>query len=243
MLELIEDEAFNDLHQLTKIEEGLLLANTGNESIDFISLPDTTIRRMDLLSSDLRALRPSRTQSEDIKPHLHHVASACLNSDGEVIVGLGRQARILNATRWEWIGPWLHAGLHDVHYTSDGALWCTTIDGQVHRLGEDGDHRTWQVGLYQDRVGWTRGLALTAGGMLVGTTALRESNRDYYQAMARSRGSTADACLAWIPFEKGQSAVIGFAGSGSRKVFSICAMLPTRTFLRSCRHSGRSHAF
>lgn len=223
VLDLIEDEAFNDLHQLTRVHGGLLLANTGHESVDFISLPDKAIRRIDLLGTDLRSWRPARAQHEDTKPHLHHAASACLNKDGELVVGLGRQARVLNVTRWEWVSPHLQAGLHDAHYTHDGALWCTTVGGEVHRLDADGGQQTWHLGHYVDHVGWTRGLAVTDEGFLVGQTAIRESNRDYYRALVRAEVGNADARLVWVPSRGGQPQSLILPDPRHRKVFSICS--------------------
>lgn len=224
VLELIEDEALNDLHQLTPVEGGLLLANTGNESVDFISLPDKTITRVDLLGAGLRSRRPARAQDEDTKPHLHHVASACLSADGDLLVGLGRQARILNVSRWEWASPHLKAGLHDVHCARDGGLWCTTVGGEVHRLDADGGVRTWQLAGLVDQMGWTRGLAVTEQGLLIGMTAIRESNRDYYRALVGGAVGDVGARLLWVPRSGGEPASLTLPDARHRKVFSICCL-------------------
>lgn len=229
VMDLIEDEAFNDLHQLTRVEGGLLLANTGNESVDFISLPDKTIERMDLLGDALRSRRPIRAQHEDTKPHLHHAASACQNKAGDLIVGLGRQARILNVSRWDWASPHLKAGLHDVQCAPDGALWCTTVGGEVHRIDTDGTLRTWKLASYCEQVGWTRGLAVTVKGLMIGLTAIRQSNRDYYQALVQAKVGSAEARLLWISLQGDQMWSLTLPEAKTRKVFSICHLSPSST--------------
>ncbi len=221
VVDLIEDEAFNDLHQLTRTTDGLVVANTGNESVDFIYLPSYGIDRVDLLGGSLRALRPQKAQNEDTKPHLHHLASACRNAAGDLIVGLGRQARILNLTRWSWIGPRLSAGIHDVHCGEDGSVWCTTINGNVHKISPDGVVQSWSLKDYQKIVGWTRGLAVTTKGMLIGTTAIRESNRDYYQSLVRAKVGEVDACMTWLPSERSEASILYPSDAGTRKFFSI----------------------
>jgi hypothetical protein len=70
-------------------------------------------------------------------------------------------------------------------------------------------------------VGWTRGLARTPAGLLVGTTAIRDSNRDYYRVLARSRVGRVDACLTWLPSDGGPAVVLPLPRGESRKVFAI----------------------
>ena len=224
--DLIEDEAFNDLHQLTRTEQGLLLANTGNESADFISFADRAVSRVDLLGASLRGHRPHRRQDQDTKPHLHHLAGAVLNDNGELLLALGRQARILNLTRWEWVGPRLGAGVHDVQCAPDGAVWCTNVGGLVWRIGRDGTVTRWSLSAHQEKVGWTRGLAVTERGIMVGTTAIRDSNRAYYRSLVEADVGRVDACVTWIPFEGDLATSLVLPAGRSRKVFAICERQP-----------------
>ena len=216
VVESIRDPVFNDLHQLHPSPDGLVLANTGNESADLIDLRGRSIDRLDLLGPVLRVRRPSRSQREDTKPHLHHLSSACFDDSGALLLGLGRQARILDAARWAWIGPRFEAPLHDLCCDKQGGIWCTTVDGTVHQLPVDGSHRRWSLAAHQEVVGWTRGLAITPTGLLVGTTAVRDSNRDYFRSLTRSRVGRVDACLNWIPFDGGPSAVLELPGVASQ---------------------------
>jgi hypothetical protein len=225
VIDLIENEGFNDLHQMELYGSELLVANTGNESVDTVSLHNRTVARLDLLGTDLRALRKSHSQVANTEPHLHHVSSVAKNADGDLIVGLGRQARILNTTTWSWVGPRMHAPIHDVQVDSDGATWCTTVDGVVHRINERME--SWQICDARGDAGWTRGLALCDEGMLVGMTAIRDSNRDYYRMITRSNTSQADACLVWSAYGNGASAILGFPGGSFRKLFTVCRLTQT----------------
>ncbi len=223
ILDLIENDGFNDLHQMSRHGNELVIANTGNESIDTVSIDDRKVTRLDLLGRDLRALRKQYAQDANTEPHVHHVSSVTRNSDGDLVVGLGRQARILNATKWSWIGPRMHAPIHDVQVSLDGETWCTTVDGSVCRINEDVE--TWRV--YNDcgSAGWTRGLALCDEGMLVGMTAIRQSNRDYFRMITRSETSQSDARLIWYMYGFGVTSTIGFPRGGTRKIFSVCQLM------------------
>lgn len=221
ILEVINDPGFNDLHQLAKTRNELIVANTGNETVDNICLEDSSISRIDLLGGELRARRPKRSRIEDTEPRLHHIVSAICDKSGQLLVGLGRQSRILNIDRWEWVGPRFPAPLHDVCCYAEGEVWCTTVDGHVHRISQGELARSWDLREHQPTVGWARGLAVTTLGLLVGTTAIRESNRDYYRMVSGLGVDRAGACLTWIPLQDGKSFCLHIPESEHRKVFSV----------------------
>lgn len=223
ILDLIENDGFNDLHQMSRHGNELVIANTGNESIDTVCLDDQKVTRLDLLGRDLRALRGQSAQDSNTERHVHHVSSVTRNSDGALVVGLGRQARILNATKWSWIGPRMHAPIHDVQVSLNGETWCTTVDGVVWRI--TGEVETWRVYNGGDSAGWTRGLALCDEGMLIGVTAIRESNRDYFRMITRSAASQSGARLVWYLYGSGVASTIEFPQGGTRKIFSVCQLM------------------
>jgi len=84
----------------------------------------------------------------------------------------------------------MHAPIHDVQAARDGATSCTTADGSVCLIHKGME--PWQVYEEEGRAGWTRGLALCDAGLLVGMTAIRESDRDYYSMITRSEVPHAD---------------------------------------------------
>ena len=217
------DSEFNDIHQLHLQNKLLYIANTGNESIDILNINDhSMVDMIDLLGDSLRSKRPESTQKEDTKPHLHHVSSVTINNDGEMLVGLVRQSRILNLETWNWLGPRFSGPVHDVFCDDDGAIWCTTVPGEVHCFSTKGAHRVWELGDYQELVGWTRGLAVTNAGILVGTTAIRDSNSEYFSSFTNQRVGKIAASLTWIPFDENlPSSSMEFPNGFSRKIFSI----------------------
>ena len=180
IVDVIEDKHFNDLHEITLYKNRLYVANTGYESVDIIDLTTKRIERIDLLGEGLRKNRPKYQQDQDTKPHLHHISSITIDDNENIILGMVRQQRILNLTKWEWIGSKYSSPVHDVEFI-DGKIWFTTVGGLISNSEE-----TWNLADYQSEIGWTRGLAVTDEGMYVGTTAIRESNHDYYKIITDS---------------------------------------------------------
>ena len=214
--DMIENEYFNDLHSIEIHNNHLYIANTGNESVDIINLETRGLERIDLLGEAMRKVRPLYSQDRDTKPHLHHVSSVTIDEEGDMIIGLVRQQRILNLGKWEWIGSKHSSPVHDVEYI-DGKIWFTTVGGMISN-----SEQTWNLADYQSELGWTRGLAVTDEGMYVGTTAIRESNQDYYKVITDSSTERTGAKICYIPFNKNSETFeLEIPNAGNRKVFSI----------------------
>ena len=216
IVDVIEDKHFNDLHEITLHKNRLYVANTGYESVDIIDLETKVVERIDLLGESLRKNRPEYQQDQDSKPHLHHISSITIDDEENIIVGMVRQQRILNLTKWEWIGSKHSSPVHDVEFI-DGKIWFTTVGGLISNSEE-----TWNLSDYQSEIGWTRGLAVTDEGMYVGTTAIRESNHDYYKIITDSDTERTGAKICYIPFNKNSERLeIEIMNAGNRKIFSI----------------------
>ena len=214
--DVIENEYFNDLHSIEIHNNHLYIANTGNESVDIINLETRELERIDLLGEAMRKVRPLYSQDQDTKPHLHHVSSVTIDEEGDVIIGLVRQQRILNLGKWEWLGGKHSSPVHDVEYI-DGKIWFTTVGGTISN-----SEGFWNLADYQSELGWTRGLAVTDEGMYVGTTAIRESNHDYYKVITDSPTERTGAKICYIPFNKNSETFeLEIPNAGNRKVFSI----------------------
>jgi hypothetical protein len=214
--DIIRNENFNDLHDITVHNNCLYVANTGNESVDIIDLQTKEIERVDMLGDSMRKHRPNYTQNQDTKPHLHHISSITVDSDDNLILGLVRQQRILNLSEWKWIGSKYSSPVHDVKFL-DGKIWFTTVGGQISN-----SENFWDLSDYQSELGWTRGLVVGENGMFVGTTAIRESNHDYYEVITDSKTEQTGAKICWIPFDKDSKPFeIDLSDGEKRKVFSI----------------------
>ena len=216
IVDTIEDKHFNDLHEITLHNNQLYVANTGYESVDIIDLATKRIERIDLLGENIRKNRPKYTQDQDTKPHLHHISSITIDDDENIILGMVRQQRILNMTKWEWIGTKHSSPVHDVDFI-DGKIWFTTVGGLISN-----SETTWNLADYQSEIGWTRGLAVTHEGMFVGTTAIRESNHDYYKIITDSDTERTGAKICYVSWKNDFTALfIELANHESRKVFSV----------------------
>ena len=216
IVDVIEDKHFNDLHEITLHKNRLYVANTGYESVDIIDLTTKRIERIDLLGEGLRKNRPKYQQDQDSKPHLHHISSITIDDEENIILGMVRQQRILNLTKWEWIGSKYSSPVHDVEFI-DGKIWFTTVGGLISNSEE-----TWNLADYQSEIGWTRGLAVTDEGMYVGTTAIRESNHDYYKVITDSPTERTGAKISFLPLSN-EDSIRTFEphNATNRKIFSV----------------------
>ena len=216
IVDVIQDKHFNDLHEIILHKNRLYVANTGFESVDIIDLATKRIERIDLLGENIRKNRPEYRQDQDSKPHLHHISSITIDDQENIILGMVRQQRILNLTKWEWIGSKHSSPVHDVEFI-DGKIWFTTVGGLISNSEEN-----WNLADYQSEIGWTRGLAVTDEGMYVGTTAIRESNHDYYRIITDSTTERTGAKICYIPFNKNSERLeIHITNAENRKIFSI----------------------
>ena len=216
IVDVIEDKHFNDLHEITLHKNRLYVANTGYESVDIIDLTTKRIERIDLLGEGLRKNRSKYQQDQDSKPHLHHISSITIDDEENIILGMVRQQRILNLTKWEWIGSKYSSPVHDVEFI-DGKIWFTTVGGLISNSEE-----TWNLADYQSEIGWTRGLAVTDEGMYVGTTAIRESNHDYYKVITDSPTERTGAKISFLPLSN-EDSIRTFEphNATNRKIFSV----------------------
>lgn len=220
---VISDPNFNDLHQIEPTVDGFLIANTGNESIDRYYYNGEYINRTVFLSDELQLNRPKLSPTEDMKPHLYHISCACLNANSGRIVALCRQKRIMNLDTWTWVGPLMDSLIHDVQLVEDQSLWWTTISGEIWR-SVDHSHaeRVFDLKEHQSDIGWIRGLAITAEGVLVGTTAIRPSNSGYFHSQAGIEPHDTPSSVTWLPFDPSkQSLSLLMPEAENRKVFSI----------------------
>ena len=147
---------------------------------------------------------------------MHHISSITIDDEENIIVGMVRQQRILNLTKWEWIGSKHSSPVHDVEFI-DGKIWFTTVGGLISNSEE-----TWNLSDYQSEIGWTRGLAVTDEGMYVGTTAIRESNHDYYKIITDSPTERTGAKISFLPLSN-EDLIRTFEphNATNRKIFSV----------------------
>ena len=111
--------------------------------------------------------------------------------------------------------------MHDIHCSEDNSIWCTSINGKIFKIAPNGESQVWNLADHFNEIGWTRGLALTRNGMVVGITAIRESNHQYFQSFFNSGSGQVDASLTWVPWDGSRCSRFVFPHASTRKVFSI----------------------
>ena len=219
IIETIQDDKFNDLHDL-HIKDGKLVAvNSGNESIDFIDIQSGRIERFDLLGDSLREKTRKVTVKSDTKPHLHHVSTITYNDQNEMVLAFFKQQRIINIDNWGQIGPKMPSPIHDLQFSNNKFHW-TTICGKKYTF----DDKISVIDLAEHglKIGWTRGLRLLDSGFIIGTTAIRESNVNFFSHLTKINNSEVKGRISWIPPSIDQKAIhYEFENSEKRKVYSI----------------------
>ena len=219
IIETIHDDKFNDLHDLHIKDDNLIAVNSGNESIDFIDIQSGKIERFDLLGDPLRAKTREVTANSDTKPHLHHVSSITYNAQNEMLLAFFKQQRIINIDNWGQIGPRMPSPMHDLQFRNNKLHW-TTICGKKYTF--DGEISVIDLAEHGMEIGWTRGLRLLDSGFIIGTTAIRENNVNFFSELTKINNINVEARISWIPSSIDQKAIhYEFKNSETRKVYSI----------------------
>jgi len=219
IIETIMDEKFNDLHDL-KINQGkLVTVNSGNESVDTIDIQDKCIQRFDLLGAHLRSKTPEVSVNSNTKPHLHHASTVAYNNKNEMILGFFKQQRVMNIENWSQIGTKMPSPIHDLQFYNN-ILHCTTICGKIFSF--DNEVSITDLSKFGMEIGWTRGLHVLEEGFIIGTTAIRDSNSNYFNVLTNISSTDVGARVSWIPKIGIQEPIhYEFNNSQTRKVYCI----------------------
>jgi hypothetical protein len=166
----ITHRQFNDLHDCHPWQGGLLVANTGLETIDHVDLEGALIRRWDLVEGepDGRSIDPELDYRlvPSTKPHLCHV-NHVFDLDGEVWATrlVPRDAICLTRP-----GPHMPIGIgnpHDGLRHGDDVIFTTTnghllfVDARDISRTRTHDLSAMSPGL--DQLGWCRGVCPVPG--------------------------------------------------------------------------------
>jgi len=156
--------SFNDLHHCAPWQGGLAVANTGLETVDWITLDGQLKERWDMLAgiAGARRIDPDADLRlvPDTKPHLRH-PNHVFDSEGRLWVTRleSRDAICLSE-------PGLRIAFsqgmpHDGSRIGDDLVF-TTVNGFVIRIDprDERPRRTWDLSRFEDRseLGWCRGV-------------------------------------------------------------------------------------
>ena len=219
IVEIITDDRFNDLHDLKMVRGKLVVVNSGNESIDTIDVLDKSIKRFDLLGSDMRRKTPEVSNNSNTKPHLHHVSTITYNNKNEMILGFFKQQRIINVDNWEQIGTMMPSPIHDLQFHNEVLHW-TTICGKIFSFSEQTS--IFDLSKCSVEIGWTRGLLVSDDSFIIGTTAIRDSNSNFFNVLTNTNINNVGAKVTWFPKESNRDPIhYIFNNSQTRKVYCI----------------------
>lgn len=184
----------NDLHSISVVRDGLLLSNTGRDSIDWLDFGLSLRRRWDGLS---RAEWHSRWAGADIpnEPYYdalggaaafrqrrvkdrYHFNQALLLPDGRVVANSLSRRCFIDLERFCAVSESLSEPSHD-GVLRDGELWITSVSGTVYRAALGGELR-FQPALdlfsLVPHHGWCRGLCFEGAWLFVGVTVIQQAS-------------------------------------------------------------------
>lgn len=163
----LSNPGFNDLHHCLPWEGGLVVANTGLETVDHVTLEGELIRRWDLLDGveGARRIDPdrdySRLDDRALKPHTAH-GNHVFVRNGDLWVTQLRTSRVVCLTGDDPRVD-IEAGMpHDGRYLRD-RLAFTTTNGHVVLVDPDSmrvqaSHNLSSMTPNADFLGWCRGI-------------------------------------------------------------------------------------
>jgi hypothetical protein len=163
----VSHPGFNDLHHCIPWEGGLLVANTGLETVDHVTLDGELVARWDLLEGveGARQIDPEREyrllHDRALKPHTAH-GNHVFVRDGDLWVTQLRTSRVVSLTGDERQVE-IEAGMpHDGRYIRD-QLAFTTTNGHVvlvdpATMEVQASHNLPSMTPNADFLGWCRGI-------------------------------------------------------------------------------------
>eukprot|EP00656_Telonema_subtile_P039542 TRINITY_DN44643_c0_g1_i1.p1 TRINITY_DN44643_c0_g1~~TRINITY_DN44643_c0_g1_i1.p1 ORF type:complete len:957 (-),score=98.12 TRINITY_DN44643_c0_g1_i1:140-3010(-) len=240
----IDDPSFNDLHHVHASTRGILVANTGLETVDRFTPEGELLSRWSLLErqlqldTDIRDQDAHRRRRGHQQKHANHVgwseegcimATCMKTSDLRIqLEGGGTVKRIELPDNCRPHEGFL-ARVPEV--STDMLLWNSTVDGRViaTHLETGQVCREWRLAEYPNLSrGWTRGLCLLDDGFLVGTTVLRGEAMRWPDVRWDFDPESSCTGVAFVPYSNSDSPEAGtrtpeveFLTERNGKIFSL----------------------
>lgn len=188
---LLQDDEFNDLHQLSIDSNQILVSNTGRDSVDVLDCNLRFNTRYDMLSNSelndrlsgnykIRGEYYDRPQqnSEFFRrkvPDKYHINHSVM-VDGRLLITCFKQKILIDALTGEVVSNEFDTQPHD-GFVHDDSIWVTTVAGKVYRAPlafpllfvEVIDIA--DIGPFK---GWCRGLAIINNRIFIGITAVKQ---------------------------------------------------------------------
>ncbi|MFK5892670.1 MAG: hypothetical protein QM504_05575 [Pseudomonadota bacterium] len=194
---VIQNEQYNDLHQVSVKEDKIYLANTGRDCIDILDHQLKPLSRLDFLSKENASARingnystegdyydnESSTIEFNLRKvpdiwHINHVIKAEEQLGNRVIATSFKKKYLLDAMTQQPLSNELPDQPHD-GFVGHKFIWVTTVSGKIYRS-------TLSLPLYfelfldlfkqSEFEGWCRGLLISGDALYIGITAIHEES-------------------------------------------------------------------
>jgi len=238
VVKVIDDELFNDLHNVWVNDHCIIVANTGLESIDEFDHEGRLKNRIFLnkIGKTMAKIRGAADfRTADSKPHYYHLNYVFKDFQSNYIITLFQQRRVINYNRLQWLTPLYDAPPHEGAYwplffselmessiETPMGLWTTTIDGGVQCIDIQTHKpiRTWNIPSLGGPKGWTRGLMVIKNGFFVGVTVVRESAAPYFHNWVDQNPEETATAVCFVNW-KGEIHTTYLPKERCPKIFSI----------------------
>lgn len=184
----------NDLHSISVTPGGLLLSNTGRDSVDLLDSGLTLRQRWDGLSREAwrRRWKGANTPDEpyydapgtglDFRQRRlkdrYHFNQALLLPDGRVVANSLSERCFIDMERLRAVSEPLTTPSHD-GVVCDGEIWITSISGTLYRATLDTElffRPALDLFSLVPHHGWCRGLCFSAGWLFVAITVIQQAS-------------------------------------------------------------------
>ena len=232
---------FNDLHDCHPWQGGLLVANTGLETIDHIDMEGTLLRRWDLAEAtpDARVIDPALDYRlvPSTKPHSIHV-NHVFDLDGEVWATRLIPQDAICLTR---PGPRIpiEAGMpHDGLRHGDDVIFTTTnghlVFADARDLSQLRTHSLSEMTPGLDQLGWCRGVCPVPGDhtrCFVGFSKARRSKWREVGFWIRHRHDNPQSRICLFDLERGSLPETWLVGSDPGLILFQLEILPEELWI------------
>jgi len=197
LVNIRQDEQYNDLHHVSVEGQTIYLANTGRDCVDILDHQLRPVGRLDFLSNMEVSSRVKGHYSTEgdyydnetslikfnlrkvpDKLHLNHVIRAGEQLGNRIIATSFKQQHLLDAVTQKPVSNDLPYQPHD-GFIYDKFIWITTVSGQIYRAALSIPLRFelfFDLFLFSEFKGWCRGLLVTDDALYVGITAIHKQS-------------------------------------------------------------------
>jgi nucleoside-diphosphate-sugar epimerase/NADPH:quinone reductase-like Zn-dependent oxidoreductase/3-oxoacyl-(acyl-carrier-protein) synthase/malonyl CoA-acyl carrier protein transacylase/arylamine N-acetyltransferase len=242
----LDNAGFNDLHHVHACKEGLWVANTGMDSVDYLDWDFQLRARISVVAgakedgkTDVRSQVEHDSRRGKDKEHVNFVTvegeEQKAGGGTTVTATLLQSKRIVRVHKEQPLQ--IIAQLSPTSPPHEGFMlcsrentrWNSTVDGFIVESNSNTGEvvRRWDLSLYPDVPrGWTRGLCVLRDGFLVGSTVVRDTAEnwlDQHQSDWNFDVKNSRTAVLFVPFhpKDGDTRSVDVMTGRKAKIYSI----------------------